>query len=214
MKKNKVIFGSIVIVTFIVALIVWKKYMIVLPIVSSGKAGEKCGVIDGCITREYKEVVYEGNIQKNSQGLSHGDMLIEFIQSYNDGLTIFYYNSEEEGKIKSENIIQGLEWMCKHNVKHVSISLSSRYYSKELDEWISAHKGELAIYASYSNEISTIDYPAQYSGVTGIGCNSKIGYKDNDVCFRSNSLLFISPNGIRIYKGNSYLTPLYMLQNL
>ncbi len=202
------------IVIFIVALIVWKKYLIVLPIVSSSKDSEKCGVIDGCIAGEYNNVIYEGNIQKSSQGVSHGDMLIEFIQSYNDELTIYYYNSEEKGKIKSENIIQGLEWMCKHKVKYVSISLSSGYYSKELDEWISAHKGELTIYASYSNEISTIDYPAQYNGVIGIGSNSRIGYKDNDVCFRSNSLLLISSDGIRIYKGNSYLTPLYMLQNL
>lgn len=34
-------------------------------------------------------MIYEGNIQKSSQGVSHGDMLIEFIQSYNDELTIY-----------------------------------------------------------------------------------------------------------------------------
>lgn len=75
---------------------------------------------------------------------------------------------------------------------------------------ITKHSDDIIIYASYNN-ISSIDYPAQYDGVVGIGSDKRISYKENDVHFDSNDVLLISEH-LYLYSGNSYLAPLHMLQ--
>ena len=70
----------------------------------------------------------------------------------------------------------------------------------------------MIVYASYNNELNTLDYPAGYKGVIGIGSSKKIKRKSNDVIFRTNRIVAFF-NGIRYYEGNSYLTPYVMLRD-
>ena len=62
-----------------------------------------------------------------------------------------------------------------------------------------------------SNLYNTIDYPAQYANVIGVGRGSQIEYKEIDVKFRTNKILLIG-NGINVYNGNSYLAPMQMVR--
>lgn len=56
----------------------------------------------------------------------------------------------------------------------VDISLSSRKYSKEIDEWIKKNKDKLIVYASYKNQKELSDYPAMYKYVRGSGINKEV----------------------------------------
>lgn len=56
------------------------------------------------------------------------------------------------------------------------------------------------------------DYPAQYSNVIGVGADYKINYKSIDVRCKTNKIILYR-QGIHIYKGNSYLAPMTMIND-
>ena len=56
----------------------------------------------------------------------------------------------------------------------VDIGLSSRKYSKEIDEWKKKNKDKLIVYASYKNQKESSDYPAMYKYVRGSGINKEV----------------------------------------
>lgn len=86
------------------------------------------------------------------------------------------------------------------------------YYSEELETWINKHHEEITIYASYSNLYNTVDYPAQYANVIGVGSGLRVAYKENDTKYRTNRILLIR-NGIYLFNGNSYLAPMQMVSD-
>ena len=100
----------------------------------------------------------------------------------------------------------------KNGVRYVSISLSSKFYSDEVQSWISKNKNDIVIYASYNNELNTLDYPAKYNDVIGVGSSPKIEKKKCDVIMKSSKIVLIS-NKLKFYYGNSFLTPYVMLRD-
>ena len=45
----------------------------------------------------------------------------------------------------------------------------------------------MKVYSSYNNLLNSLDYPSMYENVIASGCdNSKIKYKDMDVCYANN----------------------------
>lgn len=102
--------------------------------------------------------------------------------------------------------------MIENKIDCVCISLSSGYYSETLEAWIEEHQDEVTIYASYNNLFNTVDYPAQYSNVIGVGSGFKVEYKEIDVKYRTNKI-FLVGNGVNMYSGNSYLAPMQMVSD-
>lgn len=212
-KKIEIIIFLVVIVLMLGLKILGGNFVIVQAMGDDNENIDNTyGIIDGHLSKEHENVNFCGTISIDEKNISHGDLILEFITKYNKQICPYYYDAENNnGKIDSESIIEGLEWMLDNRVEYVSISLSSNYYSKKLDTWITKHSDDITIYASYNNIISSIDYPAQYDGVIGIGSDKRISYKENDVQFDSNCVLLISDR-LYLYSGNSYLAPLYMLQ--
>ncbi|CDE42591.1 putative uncharacterized protein [Clostridium sp. CAG:411] len=187
---------------------VYNNYLCVTPI---GEKKEKYGIIDGHLSQKYS-CIYDSKNVKHVKKYTHGDSILEFLSAYSPDTEYYYYDAQEKKQYSSSVIIDGLEWMKDRKVKFVSISLSSKFYSEELQEWINANKNKVIVYASYNNELNTLDYPAGYKGVIGIGSSKKIKRKSNDVIFRTNRIVAFF-NGIRYYEGNSYLTPYVMLRD-
>ena len=75
----------------------------------------------------------------------NSQVILEFIEKYNKQICPYQYDAENNNdKIASESIIEGLEWMLDNKVEYVSISLSRNYYSKRLDTWITKHSDDMA----------------------------------------------------------------------
>lgn len=125
------------------------------------------GVIDGNVTRLYDNVLYSSSNIVENQKQTHGDSMCEFISNFYGDYKVYYFNAQESGKITDESIILGLEWMKEKNIKKVNISLSNKVYSASLQEWITKNRKCITVYASYSNEKNTYDYPAMYKDVVG-----------------------------------------------
>ena len=81
---------------------------------------------------------------------------------------MYYYNAETEGGISSYEILNGLNRILENGAEYVGISLSSKYYLNEWQQWITAHYDEITIFASYNNTINTLDYPANYENLKGV----------------------------------------------
>ena len=172
---------------------------------------QKFGLIDGDLSYVHKNVINMGEISvEKSKRESHGDSILEFLQRWRPSFSFYYYDSEESGIISSESLIEGLEWMIKNDVKYVSISYSGKYESKKLENWIDKHSDEITIYASYNNYINTLDYPAMYKKVIGVGCNVT---KKRDVSIRNNKLIVCDGSSFFSYEGNSYMTPYIMIKD-
>lgn len=174
--------------------------------------GQKFGIIDDKLSKKYAgvTVINRDNEPKNTNK-SHGDQLVTFIQNNYSNYNIYYYNAEFDSKITSDSIINGLNALRDKGVDRINISLSSKIYSNEIQEWIHANE-DVRVYASYNNSVNTYDYPAMYDGVIASGENQKgIKYKDIDIKYKSKKIL--SLNKIGIYKGNSYLSIISMLEN-
>ena len=125
---------------------------------------------------------------------------------------MYYFDaSNNEGKIETKGIIEGLEWMVDNSVEKVNISLSTKTMNNELKSWIKDHN-EILIYASYNNRINSYDYPAMYPKVYASGTDSRINYKDIDIKYKNNNIIIL-PNVFKIYHGNSYLSIISMLNN-
>lgn len=143
------------------------------------------GIIDGNISKKNANITYSIKKKNKSIEPTHGDKLVKFLNSICDNPSIYYYDaSNEDDDITTEGIINGLEWMVKNNVEKVNISLSSKEYSDELNNWISLHKDVIKIYASYNNLINSYDYPAMYDYVIASGSNKNIEYKDIDFNYK------------------------------
>ena len=185
--------------------------MVILPLKSESSEKVTFGIIDGNLSFAHTNIrKINNNINCNS--LQHGDNILNFLEELVPYETFFYYNAELNGKISSESIIDGLNWMLVHNVKNVSISLSSKEYSSELENWIYKNSDRLTIYASYNNVANTYDYPARYEKVIGVGLCDTPDIKQRDIIFNSYKLIIISRN-FKVYKGTSYLTPYVMMKN-
>ena len=169
------------------------------------------GVIDAGVTKHKDNVVYHDHILAEEKTETHGDKLIDFIDNRYSNYTIYYYNAGITGKITEQTIIEGLEWMKANGIKKVNISLSSKKYSQDLQNWIINNKDSITIYASYSNEINTYDYPAMYEGVIGSTGIETCSLKDYDMEYSTNYIVDVK--NLRTYKGNSYLSLISMFQN-
>lgn len=101
--------------------------------------------------------------------------------------------------------------MKNRGVKKINISLSSKIYSDDLQNWVSEHQ-DIKIFASYNNKINTYDYPAMYEGVVASGkYNDVIKFKENDVKY--NSMDIIGIFSLKKYSGNSFLSLISMFEN-
>ena len=93
--------------------------------------------------------------------------------------------------------------MEQNGVGIICISLSSHSYYEEFQSKL--RNTNAIIYASYNNKRNTYDYPAMYENVIGVGTyNSIVNIKESDIIYKSNKILFFK-NGIKYYKGNSFL---------
>lgn len=171
----------------------------------------KIGIIDGSLSQKHNNIINRTNIY--SDLCTHGDSILSFLELYMPKFEFYYYDASINEKICSQGIINGLNWMIDNGIDYVSISVTSKFYSNELESWILNNNKRIKIYASYSNLISTKDYPAQYKNVIGIGTDSRILYKDIDIKEKTNKIILFS-NGIHIYTGNSYLTPVEMINSI
>ncbi len=93
------------------------------------------GIIDDKLTEKCANtVVYYGETSKVA---SHGEKLIKYINDKGYCGDIYYYAADDDGgNIKSDAIVDGLNYMKSKGVNKVNISLSSKYYSEELANWI------------------------------------------------------------------------------
>lgn len=173
---------------------------------------ENVGVIDTYLNRTYDDIISnESKYNSNEEKDTHGDKLINFIRELNYSGNIYYYSAvNEEGKISTDNIIDGLEWMINNDIKRINISLSSKKYNEDLQRWIKEHK-EVEIYCSYNNYYNSVaDYPSMYSGVIASGSDDRINYKTDDEQYTNNRVVVIN-KGIHLFFGNSYLSVYTML---
>lgn len=199
-----------VLITIVISLIIYivSSYVIVLPQKDSVLV---LGIIDGDLSFTHDNVINTVPLVEEGEK-QHGDMILSFIEEYNCNVDIAYYDAENNNEISTKSLIEGLNWMIENNIKCVCISLSSDFYSEELETWINEHSDTIKIYASYNNSSNTLDYPAQYSNVIGVGADSKINYKSIDVRCKTNKIILYR-QGIHIYKGNSYLAPMTMIND-
>ena len=170
------------------------------------------GIIDGSLSKPHnnvKNITYSNDTCEKK----HGDMLLDFIEKYDKHTKVAYYNAEKNGKISSKSIIDGLNWMLDNNISCICISLSSSYYSNELQDWLHQNASVVKVYASYNNTPNTFDYPAQYTDVIGVGSNPEIAYKNVDIKYRSSKVIIIN-HGIFFFDGNSYLAPLQLINDI
>lgn len=174
---------------------------------------ENIGIIDTYINNTYDNlIVYKSKYKDIQEEETHGDQLIKFAKMLGYKNDVYYYEAvNEEGKIKTENVLKALEWMKENDVKRINISLSSKYKSYELEEWIKQNK-DIKIYCSYNNYFNSVkDYPAMYDSVVASGSNDKINYKTIDLKYNNNKIILINKNGIQFFEGNSFLSLYTML---
>lgn len=172
----------------------------------------KLGIIDANLSSKYDNVIYSINTEISSIKPTHGDKLISFVFDCQKNAKLYYYDaSDNSGSIKTNNIIDGLNWMAENSVDRINLSLSNKVKHEELQSWIINHKN-IRVYASYNNKLNSLDYPAMYNNVYATGCNPKINYKEIDIKYK-NSNIIVLPNIFKKYKGNSYLSIISMLSN-
>lgn len=174
----------------------------------------KIGIIDEGLNQEYKNVILSSNqISDNYKAKTHGDKMIEFVHAVNPNIKIYYFDArDKQGKISTERVLEGLKWMENENIKYVNLSLSTKKREETLQEWL--NNTELKVYSSYNNLLNSLDYPSMYENVIASGCdNSKIKYKDMDVCYANNKVI-VNYNIFRTYEGNSYLSLVTLLNDL
>ena len=207
-KKKNCIIAIFVILTLLVLTTLFIKGQYVFA--KKVQYHDNFGIIDTYLGKTYESIEYYSNYILEAPEETHGDQLINFVQGMAyEGLVFYYAAVTSEGIIETDEIIKGLEWMLAAKVKRVNISLSSKIYSKELDDWIQNHP-QIKIYSSYNNLYNSItDYPALYDNVIASGCDRRIDYRVQDHRYKNNNIIVFS-GGIKKYKGNSFLS-LYSL---
>lgn len=176
---------------------------------------EKIGIIDGVSNLDVEGVNFsESNRSKSSNSSTHGDYMIRFVKQINPNINIYYFDAtDNDGKISLNKILEGLEWMKANNISRVNMSLSTTSNEEELQKWISRNQEEITIYASYNNLVNSLDYPAMYKGVIASGCDDRrVTYKSTDKCYYNNNVV-LSNDLFNVYRGNSYLSLLTLLQD-
>ena len=208
LKTVKLIIATII-ATITTVLIINSQF----TITNKKNVDKSIGIIDGSYTKKYQNVVYN-TTPREELSETHGDSMIDFAKKLSDDVEIYYYDATNiEGKIDSNNIVLGLEYMKDNNINIVNISLSSKKYSSEIESWIKANP-EIKVYASYNNLANTFDYPAMYEDTIGVGKrNSNISYKKTDKVYFNNRIIIL-PNIFKVYEGNSYLSLYEILNNI
>ncbi|WOO35743.1 hypothetical protein R2R35_18355 [Anaerocolumna sp. AGMB13020] len=205
MNRKRIIFIAITLLIVItLALIVVR-----LNFITQTDKDITIGMIDGSVSKNYDNVIM--NTNNKSDYISHGDHMIDFANICNSKNKIYYFDASINGEISTESIIEGLEWMIENSVSKVNLSLSSKIYSEQLNQWINDHKDDIEIYASYNNNINSYDYPAMYSNVVASGKKSTIKFKDIDYSYASSNIIYIG-TGVKLYEGNSYLSVLTLIR--
>ncbi len=208
-KRIKICLIIISIIASITLIVVYmqNKYLFVK---SDIQTKQVIGVIDGKLSN-YNDIITKSNIKDyTNDEITHGDQILNFVKEICNAKVAYYDASDVLGKVETEQIILGLEWMKKNHIKYVNISLSSNKYDKDLDDWISENKNDVIVFASYNNIANSFDYPAMYEDVIGSGIDSNIVKKDNDVLYSSNNII-INYNFNKNYQGNSYLSMISLL---
>jgi hypothetical protein len=213
MKSSKKLKIFICFVIMLIGLIVLLKNTALVKAVT-GTEHFRIGIIDGSLSGVSEKVNIIEASTKQSRQKTHGDKLIAFANAYTKGaLSIFYYDAMDDNMyITSEKIIDGLEWMIRNRIGYVDISLSTKVYSKSLDHWISGHKNQIRVFASYNNLRNTKDYPAMYKDVTASGYDNGIRYRAQDYRYQSNVIVLLP--GMEQYKGNSFLSVMTMIDSI
>lgn len=179
-------------------------------IIKGTNSNDRIGIIDTNLSQKSNMITYSNNTKFNGSEETHGDKLIEFIKKCQKTYDLYYYDAtDNDGNIKTQKIIEGLEWMQSNSVKRVNISLSNKVKHKDLETWIDNHN-DIKVFVSYNNKYNSFDYPAMYENVIASGCDNRINYKAIDYKYKSNKII-IWPNIIKVYTGNSYLSVLSML---
>ncbi|PXV91874.1 hypothetical protein C8E03_103445 [Lachnotalea glycerini] len=181
------------------------------PDTNIGQNTVSFGIIDGGLSGEHSNVV-DTNANYEEKKLTHGDKILNFMSEYVFDSSFYYYDAEDDNTISTDKLLVGLQWMLDNNVECVSISLSSKFYSEEVADWMNENSNDIKVYASYSNTVNSLDYPASYNNVIGVGSSAKIEVKESDVIFR-NSKLIVWSTPFRFYSGNSYLAPYCMVRD-
>jgi len=173
----------------------------------------KIGIIDSDLSKSSKDldIISAENVTFSKEAHTHGDEMIKFLRDLNQEAEIYYYNAEEQEKIRTETIIDGLNWMKVNGIKYVNVSLSGKRKNKELEKWIDANYPTIKVYASYNNQLNTYDYPAGYEKAIGSGTDPRIEWGENDRKYRSNKILVLP--ALNQYAGNSYLSLLSLISD-
>lgn len=212
-KRKKIV--SVVLIVAILAVlffvIFFSNAVWIKPFSTNGEI--KYGVIDERLNEKHSNIEISNEKQCATPAeKSHGDYVLDFIKEISPSTSVYYYNAEENGKITTESIILGLNWMLENEVDCVTLSLSGKVYSEELESWIAQNSDNITVYASYNNARNTFDYPANYSNVIGVGTTQTINKKDNDVIYKTSDIR-VASFPFKKYVGNSYLAPYTMLNN-
>lgn len=170
---------------------------------------DKIGIIDGSLCNDLtSDIIYMGDYCGKQN--SHGEKLIELVEKSGFSGTIYYYSAENQGVIRSADIVCGLEWMKEQGVKKVNISMSTKKYDKGLEEWL-IDNPEITVFCSYNNLANSSDFPAMYPQTIASGAKNGISRKKQDKMYPSNRVIILGKDGISFYSGNSFLSILTML---
>lgn len=109
----------------------------------------------------------------------HGTRIASIIASKKDtvGIDGIAYNAklidvkvvEDDGSIKEENIIKGIEFAVKNGANTINMSFTSGGYSKKLESIINRYANKVVFVASAGNEgENSLAYPAAYKNVVAV----------------------------------------------
>ena len=200
-RKSKICIG-IVLILIIGCIIIYHEFNFVL--FKTNFKVNSIGIIDGYLSdKDYENLDYMSSIMEKE--VTHGDMLIDYLNSRNYKGTIAYYPAvDNKGTITSEKIIEALNWMNNNGIKLINISLSTKKYDEDLNTWLDENP-DVTVFCSYSNQDNTYDYPAMYTKVIASGTSNNILYKEKDVRYHSN-LIIVWNKGFHFYNGDYFLS--------
>lgn len=205
---NVKLFKLIIVIVIVIGIGIYINNNYIIKWKQVDLSGQQYGVIDDGICNKYSSIIC---LNPSDEGdYAHGDEVCRFINDNYYNYKILYYNANYGGKISTESIIDGLDELKEYGVNRINISLSSKVYSTQLQEWID-NNPDIIVYASYNNKVNTFDYPAMYENVIASGeKNSKIEFKKNDIKYKSKKI--ISIRNKQLYNGNSYLSLISMFE--
>lgn len=214
LKKVISIFLMIVLTTFFLSYFV-TRFMFLRPINKEGIVG----IIDedlSMISEKKVQVYCYNKLEPNLENQStHGDQLMDFVESFSPNINIYYFSAYDpiRGTITEEKILEGLIWMNENDVKNINISLSSKAYSENLETRLSDFEN-MNIYCSYNNLANSLDYPASYNQVIGVGKINNSNKTTIKRAYSTNKILVINNFESKYFEGNSFLSLLTAIEEL